>query len=334
MQKMTVHYFTFRNPALFLLGACIVVFLSIPLISMAQKIDNADKSSDSGSKSMPSSSSATKTTNTEKCNNQKNPAAQSSGGSQVPSAAPRSSGGGGGGGGSSDGPGESLSSMGESSDQSPCTPGSISSSHCTPSCPSGYTPYQSNQCCPSQYYKVVDTNGSKKGGKVAQCNIPDNNTTPSNPSNSTRVTPTSSSCTVNGTSVSNGNMYTFYRERSVPYNETCEEVERLCVNGTFSGDANTFSRCTVIPGRIITDIWIKATPPIVRYDGSSTISWDGGNAEACTVTGYGISADTTSGSELVEHIQGQSIYTLNCTLDADSKSASTTVKILPLMQET
>jgi hypothetical protein len=222
-----------------------------------------------------------------------------------------------------------------------CSGGSLSSS-CgdgptppPPVCPPGYTLFQSNQCCPSQYYKVVDTNGSKKGGKVAQCNIP-KDTVVTGPDEPEPVVPTTTSCTVNGTSVRDGDWYTFYRESSVPYNGTCEEVERLCVNGTFSGDANTFSQCEVGDAPEISGIWIKAQPPVVRYDGSSTISWDGGNAEACTVKGWSLESSektNTSGTEITD-FQGESIYTLTCTLGPNTKVETTTVKVLPRTQET
>jgi hypothetical protein len=84
----------------------------------------------------------------------------------------------------------------------------------------------------------------------------------------------------------------------------------------------------------VTDFWIKADPQIVRYGENATISWDGGNAGACTVTGYDLSAHGVTGSEEVTNMTGEALYTLTCTLGSKSASATATVKVLPRVQET
>jgi len=181
-------------------------------------------------------------------------------------------------------------------------------------------------CCPNAYYAIVDTNGSAKGGEVEQCNAPSTSTpSPSTPS---------AACTVNGTSVPHGSSYTFYTQGNVPYGSTCPTVSLQCNNGEFSGiTANHYTSCTV-NDPVIGDISIEATPSVIRYGEGTTIVWDGANSAACTVTGANLNASGITGSEAVNNLTGESVYTLNCTLGPTSKSASTTVKVLQRTQET
>ena len=80
---------------------------------------------------------------------------------------------------------------------------------------------------------------------------------------------------------------------------------------------------------------LTADPDLIRYPDSATITWSGGNARTCTMSGRGIatsSANLLSGSQLITGLQNQSVYKLTCTLDI-SKTITTSVKVLPVIQE-
>lgn len=71
---------------------------------------------------------------------------------------------------------------------------------------------------------------------------------------------------------------------------------------------------------------------IVQKNGQVTVTWSATNADSCTVTGPGLSAVSTSGSQLVT-IASESTYTITCTRGALTSSESTTVRIAPRFEE-
>lgn len=148
-------------------------------------------------------------------------------------------------------------------------------------------------------------------------------------------TPTPSVCTLNGKTIADGASYTFYQSPSVPYKSSCVGENRNCSDGTLSGGSSyQYASCAVDPAPPISDISITVDPKIVRSGNSVTITWDGGNAEACTVKGPALTANAVTGSQEVPSLQGEATYILECTLGPNSKSDTVTVRILPRIQET
>jgi hypothetical protein len=136
--------------------------------------------------------------------------------------------------------------------------------------------------------------------------------------------------------IAHGSSRAFYSTPAVQYNESCASVDqtRTCTRGRLSGnELYRYSNCFTEAAPEITNISIRSVPPIVRLGKSVTISWNGGNAEACTVKGFGLNATGITGSERVEDITGESIYTLTCTLGPNTKVETTTVKVLPYIHE-
>lgn len=82
----------------------------------------------------------------------------------------------------------------------------------------------------------------------------------------------------------------------------------------------------------INDITLTVTPKVVRIGDEATIVWDGGNASACTVTGAGINSTAISGSQVVT-VSGEAVIEAQCNLGPNISRASTTIKVLPKIQE-
>jgi hypothetical protein len=104
--------------------------------------------------------------------------------------------------------------------------------------------------------------------------------------------------------------------------------------GYFTCDANAVAA----QAGAISPITIKAQPAIVRYDGSSMISWNGGNAQSCSVAGPYFAASGVSGNQLATSIQAERTYTLSCVFGGLNttpivQTTSVTVKIVPLWRE-
>jgi hypothetical protein len=82
----------------------------------------------------------------------------------------------------------------------------------------------------------------------------------------------------------------------------------------------------------INDISLTVTPKVVRVGEQVTIVWNGGNASACTVTGAGINSTSITGSQVVT-ISGEAVVEAQCNLGPNISRASTTIKVLPRIQE-
>lgn len=109
----------------------------------------------------------------------------------------------------------------------------------------------------------------------------------------------------------------------------------MCTNGSLSGDgAYVYASCVVNDAPAMTGIYINADPKLIRYNGTSTISWNGGNAENCSVTGPNLSASGVNGTSVISGLTSDATYVLMCTLGPSTHTATTTVKVLPHIQET
>ena len=84
-----------------------------------------------------------------------------------------------------------------------------------------------------------------------------------------------------------------------------------------------------------TDISLSAANSQVRAGNSTTLTWDGGNATSCSLTGTnGFSSTALSGSEVsTGAIAQKTVFTLNCTRSSSSKQATVTVGVTPQVQE-
>jgi hypothetical protein len=78
---------------------------------------------------------------------------------------------------------------------------------------------------------------------------------------------------------------------------------------------------------------ITVTPQIVHYGDSVQVSWDGGNAAACTLSGGGLSSTLISGTTVIPDVTGESVITLTCNLGPNISSATGTIKVLPEVKE-
>lgn len=78
---------------------------------------------------------------------------------------------------------------------------------------------------------------------------------------------------------------------------------------------------------------ISANPTRVRAGNSSTISLSASSVDSCSVSGPSFSGTGTSGSQSSGAISNESTYTLTCTTDGGSVSASVTVTIAPSFEE-
>jgi hypothetical protein len=82
----------------------------------------------------------------------------------------------------------------------------------------------------------------------------------------------------------------------------------------------------------INDVSLTVTPKVVRIGEEATIVWNGGNASACTVTGAGINSTAITGSQVVT-VSGEAVIEIQCNLGPNISRASSTIKVLPRIQE-
>jgi hypothetical protein len=74
-------------------------------------------------------------------------------------------------------------------------------------------------------------------------------------------------------------------------------------------------------------ISISASPATVRSGDTTTITWSATSVNSCTVTGPGVSTSGSSGSLTTPAITSQSTYTLSCSTDGGTVTATTTVSL-------
>lgn len=78
---------------------------------------------------------------------------------------------------------------------------------------------------------------------------------------------------------------------------------------------------------------LTANPERVRRGNASTLTWSTENVNTCSLTGPGVSASGTSGSQSTGPVMNESTYTLSCQNQAGSKSESATVTLAPSFEE-
>lgn len=151
-------------------------------------------------------------------------------------------------------------------------------------------------------------------------------------------TVTMTSCMLDGVSIPDGSPgVNFYSVEVAPTGHVCSEYigARSCSAGTLTGtDTFVYASCAEQNDISITANGI-ASKTSVRKGSSVALSWDGGNAESCTVTGSdgwsgadmdGITATSSTKSVIVNQ---KTVYTAECILGGNTKRASVTVNILP-----
>jgi hypothetical protein len=213
-------------------------------------------------------------------------------------------------------------------------------SYASVGCPTGYT-YNNNQCYPNSSCTQTTSGSGKGSNTITNCTTPSSNSGTQIVPAGTQVVPSTSSCVYHTETIPHGQSrdYIFYNESSVLYGQSCSSytLTLSCTDGEITpNNYDTLYRsCAVEAAPPVGNISIRAIPPLVRYGESSTIVWDGANAEACTVTGYGLTNRSgITGNERVQNITGESIYVLTCTLGPNSRSESARLRILPQLQET
>jgi len=83
------------------------------------------------------------------------------------------------------------------------------------------------------------------------------------------------------------------------------------------------------------DVWIDATPRLVRQGDSSTVEWGSRSSQSCVIrrSGTPISTDLAGRSE-AENIVEQQIYTITCArAGGETKTDSVTINIIPVWRE-
>jgi hypothetical protein len=158
---------------------------------------------------------------------------------------------------------------------------------------------------------------------------------PTSPSSGGGGGPSSSSCAALGLTFYNGQCY---------LSSSCSTVS--------SGKGGSTTTCSGTPANVIIGpapsnngnnnaaagtaptVSIIALPAIVRIGGQSRLTWNGGTARACSLSGTdGYANNTISGTTIINNITEPRTYTIICTRGGLSATASTTVKIVPLWRE-
>ena len=162
------------------------------------------------------------------------------------------------------------------------------------SCPGGTTLYN-NMCYPNEY---CSTTSSGKGS--------------------------STSCAVPTGEAPSGH----YEQQCTSSGKGGQSCQQVWVPETPSSSARVTNAPSTPPA-----VQITATPSIVRLGGESRVSWDGGSADECSVSGPSLSAATVVGSQVVTNIQEQSTYTLTCSRGTAVAQDTTRIDIVPLWRE-
>ena len=233
-----------------------------------------------------------------------------------------------------------------------CNLSSTSSGGSSGSCSSGYTGscsytcsngtwYQnSNSCTPPAASCSATTIGScnlsstSSGGSSGSCVSGDVGSCSYACSNGTWYVSSNScaapaNCTTPwGSTIASGVSVTAFQSPSVTAPATCASdpsETRTCTNGTLSGSYQ-YQNCTVLNPTAT----ISAAPTRVKSGGTTTVSWSSTDTTSCSVTGPGLSASGTSGSQAVT-VTTQSTYTVSC--NSGAATATATVNVVPTFQE-
>lgn len=146
--------------------------------------------------------------------------------------------------------------------------------------------------------------------------------------------------------VTNKSSRTFYDTGSVPYGQSCNGTDssgnaysqkRSCTTGSLSGsNSYNYANCASAPAPTQTEATLSIAPLLVRSGDSVSISWDGGNATACSIVGSnGFNSVQTSGANVSSGpITAKTTFTLSCTLGASTKTAGpVVVNLVPTENE-
>lgn len=153
-------------------------------------------------------------------------------------------------------------------------------------------------------------------------------------------------CTLDGVTVTNGSSRNFYNTSTVPFGESCDTgsssgvpyaQSRTCNNGVLSGSAS-YNKATCITGAapVQTDITLTPNTTLVRSGSSVLLTWDGGNATSCTLTGTnGFSSTAITGTNVSSGaITSRSTFKLVCTLAPNPpKEKTVSVSLIPNQTE-
>ena len=102
---------------------------------------------------------------------------------------------------------------------------------------------------------------------------------------------------------------------------------------TCSGSGGTSAPATATCTVTQPTVDIGGNPERVTTGGSSTITWNATDTGTCTISGPGLSATSKSGSQAVNNLTEQSVYTITCQTPNGPLSKSVTVNIVSQFQE-
>ncbi len=90
-----------------------------------------------------------------------------------------------------------------------------------------------------------------------------------------------------------------------------------------------------VQGAYINSPELRVLPKLVEKDSTTTLTWDGGNADSCRLTGgkFNNSSVSVIGSADVV-ITGETTFTIECFLGPQQSTHSVTVKVVPEIEET
>ena len=77
---------------------------------------------------------------------------------------------------------------------------------------------------------------------------------------------------------------------------------------------------------------MSITPNPTRKNNSSTLQWSATNADSCTVTGPGVSANSLTGTTTIT-VESRSTYTLLCQTGTGPMTVTKTVNVVPTVKE-
>ena len=170
------------------------------------------------------------------------------------------------------------------------------------------------------------SSGSCVSGDVGSCSYSCSNGTWYVSSNSCAAP---ANCTTPwGSTVASGVSVTAFQSPSVIAPATCSSdpsQTRTCTNGTLSGSYQ-YQNCTVLNPTAT----ISANPTRVQSGKTTTVTWSSTDTTSCSVTGPGLSASGTSGSQAVA-VTTQSTYTVSC--NGGAATATALVNVVPTFQE-
>ena len=231
-----------------------------------------------------------------------------------------------------------LSSTSSGGSSGSCTAGYSGS--CSYSCSNGTWYQNSNSCTPPAASCSATTigscnlsstssggsSGSCSSGYIGSCSYACSNGTWYVSSNSCAAP---ANCTTPwGSTIASGVSVSAFQSPSVTAPATCASdpsETRTCTNGTLSGSYQ-YQNCTVLNPTAT----ISASPTRVQSGKTTTVSWSSTDTTSCSVTGPGLSASGTSGSQAVT-VTTQSTYTVSC--NGGAATATVLVNVVPTFQE-